>query len=62
MKNHSDYVNGVCFLPDKRMASFSWDKTIKIWNLTTEKVELVLDGFEYGVTIAKVVNGQLAFC
>jgi WD40 repeat protein len=53
---HEDVVFSVAFHPDgKRLASASFDKTVKIWNLTTHKAERTLTGhsdFVYAVAFS----------
>ncbi|WP_414622747.1 WD40 repeat domain-containing protein, partial [Calothrix sp. CCY 0018] len=41
------YVNSVAFSPDgKTLASGSWDKTIKLWNISSGKIISTLDGHQ----------------
>jgi hypothetical protein len=50
---HLDVVSSVCFSPDgKRLASASFDKTVRIWNVADHRVEQTLTGhsdFVYSV-------------
>jgi WD40 repeat protein len=56
-KGHSDHVHSVAFLPDcsilntsgMHLASGSMDKTIKLWNIYSEKALLTLEGHSGGV-------------
>ena len=34
LRGHTSFVNGISFSPDGRLASCSWDNTIKFWNTT----------------------------
>ena len=44
------HVNGVSFSPDgKYVASCSWDKTVKIWEVQTKKCVATLKGHTGGV-------------
>ncbi|TFI54976.1 serine/threonine protein kinase [Mastigocladus laminosus UU774] len=56
LKSHSDSVNSVAFSPDgKTLASGSWDKTVKIWNVGTGQVIRTLNGhsnFVYSVAFS----------
>jgi WD domain, G-beta repeat/Planctomycete cytochrome C len=53
---HDDVVFSVAFHPDgKRLASASFDKTVRIWNLTTHRTERTLTGhsdFVYAVAFS----------
>ena len=53
---HDDVVFGVAFSPDgQRLASASFDKTVRIWNVASHKVELTLTGhsdFVYAVAFS----------
>lgn len=47
LEAHSKRITSICTLPpmkegDKKIASFSWDNTIKIWDLNTQSLYLTL--------------------
>jgi WD40 repeat protein len=45
LKGHAAGVVGVCFSPDgKRLASASWDRTVKVWEAQTGQEQLTLLG------------------
>ena len=42
---HTDWICSICFSPDgRKMASGSWDKSIKIWNVSTGSLISTLTG------------------
>src|SRR5207245_5187971 len=57
---HEDDVASVAFHPDgKHLASASFDKTVRIWNLTTHKTEQILTGHsDFVYAVAYSPDGQ----
>jgi WD40 repeat protein len=50
-KGHSEQVNSVAFSPDgKYLASGSRDKTIKLWDVETQREVKTLQGHSWSVT------------
>lgn len=63
IKIHSNEVNSLCLLADRRLASCSDDKTIKIFNLINYQCELTLIGHQKSVLyISELNTGALISC
>ena len=59
-KDHNGYVNSLCLTKDKRLASCSSDKTIKIFDLTSFECDLTLTGHKGGINhVSSLENGNL---
>ncbi len=58
---HTGPVEGVAFSPDgKRLATASWDKTVKVWDTATWKVLHTLRGHgEYVRSVAFSSDGKV---
>src|SRR5262245_47108300 len=60
-KGHTDSVTSVAFTADgKSIVSGSWDKTIKLWEVTTGKDRLTFKGHsDYVTAVALSEDGRL---
>lgn len=50
LEGHTDTVRSVCFSPDARtIASGSWDKSIRLWDVKSGKLIFTLEGHTFRV-------------
>jgi WD40 repeat protein len=59
-QGHSDLVNALCVLPDGRLASGSFDHTIRLWDVNTGAETARLEAPEEIVVVAKGPGASLA--
>ena len=60
VKIHSDYVSGIAFSPDNvRVASSSYDRTVKIWNYRTGEITLIIESYSKGRPLAFSPDGKV---
>ncbi|MEI7684070.1 MAG: WD40 repeat domain-containing protein [Planctomycetota bacterium] len=60
LKGHSDWVNGVAFLPDgKALVSVGRDRTIRIWEIATKKEKLILKDLPTNAKGLAVADGKI---
>jgi WD40 repeat protein len=61
LQGHTRLVLSVIQLADGRLASGSWDNTIRIWSTSTEQCEKVLEGHTSQVwSVIQLADGRLA--
>lgn len=61
IEDHSNWVNCLCLLKDMRLASCSWDKTIKIFNLFKLKCDITIIGHKGIITyISEIKENYIA--
>jgi WD40 repeat protein len=49
INGHASTVTAIIQLSDARLASSSWDKTVRVWNMSSYQTELILTGHSKGV-------------
>lgn len=60
INDHTGYVVSLCLLEDRRLASSSWDKTIKVFNLETYECEIIIkENIDTVRSINLLPNGYL---
>ena len=61
LKGHTDWVHALCLLPDGRLASGSWDRTIRLWDFATGAETARLEGHTASVhALCALPDGRLA--
>ena len=56
---HTDCVNAIALLNDNTLASASDDKTIKVWDIDSNKCKTTLSGHDDGVYTLIIVDGKI---
>ncbi len=59
MKGHSGWINCLVMLNENKLASGSWDETIKIWDLPSGECEMTLKGHSHEIYALIFVEGKL---
>lgn len=63
LEGHTNSIKCLIELSDGRIASASWDNTIKLWDLSSMKLDSTLEGHSYFVwSIVQLKDGRLASC
>jgi WD40 repeat protein len=61
LKGHTESVKALALLPDGRLASGSWDETIRIWDIASQQCVGTLQGpISCVISLAVLANGRLA--
>jgi len=55
LQGHTGIVTALAVLPDGRVVSGSWDKTLKLWGMTTKQCVATLQGHTNTVTVLAVL-------
>ena len=62
LKGHKDKIRAMIKLKDGRIASGSYDNTIKVWNLLNDKEDFILkDKVDDGFCLIQLFDGKLVF-
>jgi len=62
VEGHTSNVRALAVLPDGRLASGSFDKTVRVWHLSTGVCEAILEGHTELVSAHAVPPGLPAPC
>ena len=61
LEGHSGRVAALCLLPDGRLASGSWDNTIRLWDVATGAETARLEGHSgWVIALCLLPDGRLA--